>query len=127
MNDKKMVYLTIPDLAMKSVANSRMLLKGGGTAPGRYLRRAKNIVSSAGLLKRMDWTAVNMRANCSLNDKCVPVGMTSMAVGQPVPGGRAGVLYTNCTDEERARRLDAARTCAISTLATRGGVYSRAG
>lgn len=121
-----MVYLTLPDLAQKSVSNPRMLLPGGGTASGRYLRRAKNIVSSAGLLKRMEWTAVNMRANCSLGDKCVPIGMTSMAVGQPVPGTPTK-LYVNCTDEERARRLDAARTCAISTLATRGGVYSRAG
>jgi len=120
-----MVYLTLPDIAQKSVSNPRMLQKGGGTASGRYLRRVKNIVSSAGLLRRMDWTAVNMRANCSLTDKCLPAGMTSAAVGQPVPGGRAGVLYTNCTGEERDRRLDDAYACAKRTLATRGGVYSR--
>ncbi|GAH96392.1 unnamed protein product, partial [marine sediment metagenome] len=62
-------------------------------------RRAKNIISSPGLLARMDWTAANMKANCGLADKCVPTGMTDMAIGQPVPGA-VGKRYVACTTEE---------------------------
>lgn len=120
------MYLELADFTQKSVVSSSMLQPGGGVAMGKYVRRSKNIVSSPGLLSRMKWTAANMRANCSLSDKCVPLGMTDMAIGQPVPG-MPTKRYTACDAGERARRLDAALTCAKSTLATKGGVYSRAG
>ena len=120
-----MSYLTLADFSRRSVTSSMMLQKGGGVGPGKYDRRAKNIISSPGLLARMDWTAANMKANCGLADKCVPTGMTDMAVGQPVPGA-VGKRYVACTTDERARRLDAALTCARTTLATKGGVYASA-
>ena len=102
-----------------------MLQPDGSVAMGKYTRRAKNIVSSPGLLARMKWTATNMRANCSLADKCVPLGMTDMAIGQPVPG-TPGKRYVACAADERARRLEAALNCARSTLTTKGGVYASA-
>ena len=120
-----MSFLTLADFSRRSVTSSRMLQKGGGVGPGKYDRRAKNIISSPGLLARMDGTAANMRANCGLADKCVPTGMSDMAVGQPVPGSPSK-RYVACTIEERARRLDAALSCARTTLATRGGVYASA-
>jgi len=120
------MYLELADFTQKSVVSSSMLQPGGGVAMGKYTRRAKNVVSSPGLLSRMKWTASNMRANCSLGDKCVPLGMTDMAIGQPVPGSPSK-RYVACDAGERGRRLDAARTCAISTLSTKSAVYSRAG
>ena len=120
-----MSYLTLADFSRRSVTSSMMLQKGGGVGPGRYDRRAKNIISSPGLLARMDWTAANMRANCGLADKCVPTGMTTAAVGQPVPGAPSK-RYVACDGAERARRLDAALSCARGVLATKGGVYASA-
>ena len=119
------MYLELADFTQKSVVSSSMLQPGGGVAMGKYVRRAKNIVSSPGLLSRMKWTASNMRANCSLGDKCVPLGMTDMAIGQPVPG-TPGKRYVACDAGERARRLDAALTCAKGVLSTKGGVYASA-
>ena len=120
------MYLELADFTQKSVVSSAVLQKGGGVAMGKYTRRAKNIVSSPGLLSRMKWTASNMRANCSLGDKCVPLGMTDMAIGQPVPGAPSK-RYVACDSSERVRRLDAALSCAKSTLSTKSAVYSRAG
>jgi hypothetical protein len=120
-----MSYLTLADFSRRSVTSSRMLLPGGGVGPGKYDRRAKNIVSSPGLLSRMDWTSSHMKSECGLTDKCVPMGMTDMAIGQPVPGA-VTKRYVACTDVERASRLEAARACASRTLATKGGIYSRA-
>ena len=119
-----MAYLELADFTQKTVVNSRMLQPGGGVAMGKYTRRAKNIVSSPGLKARMKWTAENMRANCALPDKCLPRGMSDAAIGMPVPGA-PGKKYVACDDAERERRLTAARECAIRTLATRGGTYSR--
>ena len=121
----KMAYLTLVDFTQIPVTNSKMLQKGGGVAQGRYTRRAKNIVVSPGLIARNEWAAEHMRESCSLDNKCIPTGMNSAAVGQPVPGS-PGKLYTNCTDAERATRLENARTCAKSTLATKGGIYGAA-
>ena len=119
------MYLELADFTQKSVVSSAMLQPDGSVAMGKYTRRAKNIVSSPGLLSRMKWTAANMRANCGLTDKCVPTGMTDLAIGNPVPGS-PGKRYVACTPEERVRRLTSALACAKSTLATRGGVYASA-
>lgn len=121
-----MVHLVLADFTRRTVTNPLMLQKGGGTAMGKYSRRAKNIVASPGLIARNKWTATNMRANCSLRDKCLPRGMSAAAVGQPVPGA-PGKVYVECTEEERARRLDEARACAMRILSTKRAVYSRAG
>ena len=117
------MYLELADFTQKSVVSSAMLQPDGSVAMGKYTRRAKNIVSSPGLIARMKWTAANMRANCSLSDKCVPTGMTDMAVGQPVPGAPSK-RYVACTSDERVRRLTSALACAKTTLATKGGVYA---
>jgi hypothetical protein len=121
-----MAHLVLASFTQKTVVNPRMLRSGGGVALGQYTRRAKNIVSSPGLISRNEWTATNMRANCSVRDKCLPSGMKDTAVGQPVPG-EPGKVYARCTVAEASKRLDDARTCAMRTLATKGGVYSRAG
>ena len=120
-----MRYLVLADFTQKSVANSRMLQRGGGVALGRYTRRAKNIVTSPVLRARMNWTATNMREECGLVDKCLPRGFDRRAIGQPVPG-KFGKTYVDCTDEQRTTRLNNARECAIRTLATKGGIYGRA-
>jgi len=122
------MYLLRPETFTRRVVfNPRMLKPGGAIGPGSYTRRAKNVVVSPGLIARNEFTARAMVENCSLPDKCVPKGMDHL-VGQPVPG-KPGKVYTACTDEERARRLQAARECAIRTLSTKGGIYgkSRAG
>jgi hypothetical protein len=100
-----------------------MLLKGGSVGPGSYERRNKNVVMSGGLKARNAFTAEIMRANCSLRDKCLPNTMNRGALGAPVPGS-PGKIYTDCTDEEAARRLMDARECASRNLATKGGIYS---
>lgn len=117
--------LDLIDFTMEVVTNPKMLQPGGGVALGRYTRTRRNTVVSPGLKARNDWTAKNMRENCSLSDACIPEGMSSSAVGQPVPG-QMGKLYVNCTDAERSTRITDARTCAMSTLSTKGGIYGRA-
>jgi len=81
-----MAFLTLVDFTQIPVTNPKMLQKGGGVAQGRYTRRAKNIVVSPGLIARNEWAAENMRESCSLGDKCIPTGINTAAVGQPVPG-----------------------------------------
>jgi hypothetical protein len=118
------MYLLRPETFTRRVVfNPRMLKPGGAVGPGSYTRRAKNVVVSPGLIARNEFTARVMIENCRLPDKCVPKGMDHL-VGQPVPG-KPGKVYTACTDEERARRLQAARECAQRVLATKGGIYGK--
>lgn len=118
------MYMLTPSAWTKSTVNSsRMLLKGGDVGPGSYERRNKNVVLSGGLVARNAFTAEVMRANCSLRDKCLPNSMGRGALGAPVPGN-PGKIYTDCTDEEAARRLMDARECATRQLSTKGGIYS---
>jgi hypothetical protein len=117
--------LDLIDFTQMTVSNPKMLQKGGGVAMGRYTRTRRNVVVSPKLKARNEWAAQNMRANCSLGNVCLPEGMNRSAVGQPVPGN-AGKSYVDCTDEERVSRIEAARTCAISTLSTKGGIYGKA-
>ena len=118
------MYMLTPSAWTKSiVGNPRMLLKGGGVGSGTYERRNKNVVTSGGLMARNAFAAEVMRANCSLRDKCMPGNMSRSALGAPVPGS-PGKVYTECTDEEAARRLMDARECASRNLATKGGIYS---
>ena len=119
------MYLLRPETFTRRVVfNPRMLKPGGAVGPGSYTRRAKNVVVSPGLIARNEFTARAMVENCSLKDKCVPKGMEHLA-GQPVPG-KPGKVYVECTDEERARRLQAARECARKVLSSKGGIYGRA-
>jgi len=118
------MYLLRPETWTRRVVfNPRMLKPGGAVGPGSYTRRNKNVVVSPGLIKRNEYTARAMIENCSLPDKCVPKGRDDLA-GQPVPG-KPGKVYVTCTDEERARRLQQARECAIRVLSTKGGIYGR--
>lgn len=119
------MYLTKADYTEKTVENPRMLKPGGSVGPGTYTRARHNAPTSPGLLRRMEETAKVMTANCSLNDACLPSSLGSGAIGQPVPG-QPGKTYVECTDEERARRLQNARQCAINNLATKGGIYGSA-
>jgi len=116
------MYLTPQDFTQKVVHNPRMLHPGGTVGPGKYTRTRHNTPTSPGLLARMKETAKIMIANCRLNDKCKPKHMPDRVIGQPVPG-QPGKVYVDCTDEERARRLQNARQCAINNLATKGGIY----
>lgn len=116
-----MTYLTLQSFARREVQSSRMLKKGGEVGPGNYSRRAKNIVTSPGLLRRMDYAAAIMKANCALTDACAPEGRETL-VGKPVPG-KAGKMYTRCTVADAANRLKAARACGKTNLSTKGGIY----
>lgn len=117
-----LMYLTPADYTQKTVSNPLMLQPGGTVASGRYQRTRKNTPISGGLLARMKETAAIMVANCRLNDKCKPRRLTSAVIGQPVPG-KPGKVYVDCTDDERVRRLQNARQCAINSLSTKGGIY----
>lgn len=116
------MHLTIADHTEKSVRNPRMLHPGGSVGPGSYTRSRHNTPTSGGLLTRMKETSRIMTANCRLNDKCRPANLSPKVVGQPVPGN-PGKVYVECTDDERVRRLQNARQCAITNLATKGGIY----
>lgn len=116
-----MAYLTLQSLGRREVTSSRMLKPGGTVGSGQYTRRIKNIISSPGLLRRMDFTAGVMIANCRLTDACAPEGK-EMLVGKPV-SGKPGKMYTRCTVEEASARLRNARECAKRNLATKGGIY----
>ena len=118
-----MYVLTPASWAYRSVGNPRMLHPGGEVGPGTYVRRNKNLVTSAGLIARNEFTAAVMPARCGERDKCLPRNMTEAAVGAPVSGS-PGKTYRRCTDEEAASRLRAARECAIRELSTKGGIYS---
>lgn len=118
------MYMLTPSVwAYKTVSSSRMLQKGGTVGSGTYIRRNKNVVTAGGLMARNSFAAEVMRANCSLRDTCLPSSLSRGALGAPVPG-KVGKVYTECTDEEAARRLMDARECASRNLATKGGIYS---
>ena len=107
-----MSYLRKSDFTTKSVSSSLMLQKGGGSAPGTYTRRAKNMIESPRLLRRMADAGAAMKANCSLSDHCTG---NSALVGKTAPDGKP---YKMCDISERKARLEAARNCAKSTLPT---------
>lgn len=118
------MYMLTPSVwAYKTVSSSRMLQKGGTVGSGTYMRRNKNVVTAGGLKARNSFAAEVMRANCSLKDACLPGNMGRAALGAPVPG-KVGKIYTDCSDDEAARRLMDARECASRNLATKGGIYS---
>lgn len=108
-----MAYLTKADFTEKAVSSSRMLRPGGVVAPGAYVRRRKNLISSARLLERMKEASTAMQA-CKLDDACVPRNRPDL-VGKPVPG-KPGRVYRECTDEERIRRLENTVACARTAL-----------
>ena len=107
-----MAYLTKPDFVRRSVSSSLMLQKGGGSGPGTYTRRAKNMIESPRLLRRMADAGAAMKANCSLSDHCTG---DPKKVGTTGPDGKP---YKMCDLAERKARLEAARNCAKSTLPT---------
>ncbi len=119
-----MAYLTLQSLGRREVTTSRMLKPGGAVGSGQYTRRIKNIVTSPVLLRRMDFAAAVMTANCRLTDACAPEGKEAL-VGKPV-SGKPGKMYTRCSVEEASNRLRAARECAKRNLATKGGIYGSA-
>jgi len=119
-----MPHLTLIDFTLRRVFNPRMLQPGGVVAPGSYTRTRRNTPLSPGLLDRMEFTARTMREKCAKKDKCLPARLTPKAVGQPVPG-KPGYVYVECTEEERRKRLEDARKCAIDNISTRGGIYTR--
>jgi hypothetical protein len=126
-----MAHLSLEDFTSKKVQSSKMLKKGGVVGPGSYTRTRKNMPVSPNLLARMDFTARAMPQACSQADACVPskfvqAGVADKLIGKPVPGA-PGKTYVACDDTERARRLAAARACAINTLSTKGGVYGVSG
>lgn len=118
-----MAYLTLQSLGRREVVSSRMLKPGGTVGSGSYSRRIKNIITSPGLMRRMDFAASVMTANCRLTDACAPEGKDAL-IGKPVPG-KPGKMYTRCTVEEAATRLRNARECGKRNLATKGGIYGR--
>ena len=107
-----MSYLRKSDFTQRSVASSLMLKPGGGSGPGTYSRRAKNMIESPRLLRRMADAGAAMKAACSLGDHCTG---NSALVGKTAPDGKP---YRMCDISERKARLEAARTCAKSTLPT---------
>lgn len=107
-----MAYLRKSDFTTKSVTSSLMLHKGGVAGPGTYTRRAKNMIESPKLLRRMADAGAAMRASCSLSDHCT--GNPSL-VGKMAPDGKP---YKACDIAERKARLEAARACAKATLPT---------
>ena len=107
-----MSYLRKADFTTKSVSSSLMLKPGGGSGPGTYTRRAKNMIESPRLLRRMADAGAAMKAACSLSDHCTG---DAKKVGGTAPDGRP---YRMCDISERKARLEAARTCAKSTLPT---------
>ena len=101
-----MVHLRKSDFTTKTVRSRRMLQKGGVVAPGEYVRRTKNLVTSKGLMDWWDQVAKIMRENCSIksNELCAPEGKEDKLVGKRVPG-KPGKVYKRCTQEEREERL----------------------
>ena len=113
------------DFTQRVVDNPRQLHKGGEVYAGSYTRTRHNVVSSSGLLDRMDYVAKEVRAACRLGDKCLPSGMSRGAVGRPVPGS-PGKTFTECTADEAIRRLTANLGCVTPILSTSGGIYGSA-
>ena len=105
-----MAYLTKADFTSKSVTSSLMLQKGGGVGSGTYIRSRKNMVTSPNLLRRFGLVSSAMKANCSQSDHCTG---NAALVGKTAPDGKP---FRSCDIAERRARLEAARTCAKSTL-----------
>ena len=112
----KMVYLVKQDFVLKPVLNPYMLHKGGVVKPGTYTRRAKNIISSPVLRRRMEQAAELMIANCSLPDACTTNPDNVGKVRVTKRGVRK--VMRLCTPEEVQERIRRARECAATTLAT---------
>ena len=106
------MYLKPADFTTKSVSSTLMLQKGGGVGPGSYTRARKNMVTSPRLIRRFGEVSASMKANCSQSDHCT--GNTAL-VGKVAPDGKS---YRSCDIAERKSRLEGARTCAKSTLAS---------
>lgn len=106
------MYLTPADFTSKSVTSSMMLQKGGGVGAGTYTRSRKNMVTSPNLLRRFGTVSSAMKANCSQSDHCTG---NAALVGKVAPDGKP---YRSCDVGERRARLEGARTCAKSTLAS---------
>jgi len=107
-----MAHLTKADFTSKSVTSSLMLKKGGGSGAGTYTRSRKNMVQSPNLLRWFDVVSSAMKANCSQSDHCTG---NAALVGKTAPDGKP---YRSCDLAERRARLEGARTCAKSTLAS---------
>ena len=110
-----MVYLIRQDFTQRVVVNPFMLHKGGVVKPGTYSRRAKNIISSPILRRRMEQAAELMIENCSLPDACTT---NPDRVGK-VRVTKRGVrkVMRLCTPEEIQERIRNARECAARVLA----------
>jgi len=109
-----MGFLTNASFTQKRVQSRRMLKAGGGVGPGGYTRRAKNVISSPGLLHRITKEVPAAMAACALPDHCTPLGKPEMA-NRSAPDGKS---YRLCSDEERIRRLEGARECGHRNLAS---------
>ena len=105
-----MSYLTKADFTRRSVSSSLMLKKGGGSGPGVYQRRVKNLIESPNLIRWLATAGGAVRANCSQSDHCTG---DSSKVGTIGPDGKP---FRMCDIAERKARLEGARTCAASTL-----------
>jgi len=102
-----MAYLTKADFTRRSVSSSLMLKKGGGSGPGVYQRRVKNMIESPRLIRWLATAGGAVRANCSQSDHCT---------GDSSKVGTVGSDGKLCDLAERRSRLEGARTCAASTL-----------
>lgn len=104
-----MSHLRIADFTRRPVTSSLMLHKNGGVGPGSYVRRAKNVISSPGLLRRMSQVSGDMQ-QCALADACTrdPAKVGTMnSKGKP---------FRMCSVDECAARLKEANACASRVL-----------
>jgi len=103
-------YLVKADFTEKTVVSSRGLMAGGDVGAIVYTRSRRNMITSPGLLRRMNIAAAGMKANCTLPDHCTS---DPRRAGKMMPDGK---IVRLCTPEECSDRLRSARECAIRTL-----------
>jgi len=104
-------YLTKVDFTQRVVTNPLMLHEGGDVRMGIYVRTRRNMLKSPVLLRRIGDVAAKMIEHCRLDDACTT---NPKLVGKK----RKGKVLRACTPEEAARRIAAARECAMRVLPT---------
>lgn len=105
-------YLVPANFTEKTVNSSAMLQPGGTVGAGTYTRTRRNMLTSPTLIRRLSDVGAAMKANCSQPDACT---RNDKLVGKTNSKGK---VYRKCDPAEAASRLTAARTCAMSTLAS---------
>lgn len=108
-----MVYLQKVDFTSKTVTSVSVMGPGGISRPGAYTRRAKNLLSSPKLLRRIAGVAGAMAESCSLGDHCTN---NPKLVGKMAPDGKP---FKTCGRDEADARKKAAMECARRVLPTK--------